>query len=477
MPRGQKKISIIFAAKDAATRVIGRVRKAFSGLANSVRGIFGPGGLIAGGIAGIGGGLLARSFLDAARTTENYQVRLRVLLGSVEEGNRLFDAMATYAGKVPFELEEIMGSATQLAGILKGGVDEINQWMPLIGDLAAATGLGIRETTEQVSRMLSAGAASADLFRERGVLAMLGFQAGVSYSAEETKKRLLAAWAETGSKFKGATELMANTWDGLMSMFSDKWFQFRQLVNDSGAFATLKTTFKALLEVIQRAFDSGKAKQWAEAIGQGVISVARAMVTSIPRALMLILNGTELVAKSFFGWKVLWSELQYQFGGFMQFIWENLNRARNATTAFLEATNVGGVFDDQIANSKRIAAEQQVILGQIARDRKRALDDEQAAIKKQTQQTREFEGYRQKVGEVETAIGQLTKEITTQVKATVSGEKAKAEAIDYTTTAINRQIEAIRRAKAAAGGGGGTFSTSRSTASLDDAITTAERTE
>jgi phage tail tape-measure protein len=57
---------------------------------------------------------IAMSFLDAARTTENYQVRLRALLGSVEEGNRLFDEMSKYAQSVPFEFEQIMGSATAL---------------------------------------------------------------------------------------------------------------------------------------------------------------------------------------------------------------------------------------------------------------------------------------------------------------------------------------------------------------------------
>jgi len=59
--------------------------------------------------------------------------------------------------------------------------------------------------------MYSAGAASADLFRERGILAMLGFQAGVTYSAEETRQRLMQAWLEPESKFKGMTGEMAKT--------------------------------------------------------------------------------------------------------------------------------------------------------------------------------------------------------------------------------------------------------------------------
>lgn len=194
---------------------------------------------------------ITQSFIEAASVSEQYNVRLKVLLGSTEEGGKLFQSMAEYAGKVPFEFEKIMGSATQLAGIMGGGVKEIEKWMPLIGDLAAASGLGIEKTTEQVIRMYSAGAASADMFRERGVLAMLGFQAGVSYSAEETRKKLIEAWESPLSKFRGATAELAQTWEGQLSMMSDKWFRFRNIVANSGAFDQLKSSLGEINEKLE----------------------------------------------------------------------------------------------------------------------------------------------------------------------------------------------------------------------------------
>ena len=72
-------------------------------------------------IAGLGVALLARSFIQAASTAEQYAVRLRVLLRSQEEANLLFRDAAEFAGRVPFRYEEIMESATQLAGVLRGG--------------------------------------------------------------------------------------------------------------------------------------------------------------------------------------------------------------------------------------------------------------------------------------------------------------------------------------------------------------------
>jgi hypothetical protein len=235
---GVARMRDVKAAEEGLTDSIKRQDKATKGLNSTFKTMIGVMGSLVAGYTLKG---LASDLLDAARSTENYKTRLKVLLGTVEEGNRLFKEMSAYAGAVPFEFEAIMESATQLSGIMKGGVDEIKAWMPLIGDLAAASGFDIKTTTEQVIRMYSTGAASADLFRERGVLAMMGFQAGVSYSADETRKKMVEAWQEVDSKFRGATKEMAATWDGMTSMVSDKWFRLRNLIMEAGVFDELKT--------------------------------------------------------------------------------------------------------------------------------------------------------------------------------------------------------------------------------------------
>ena len=223
-----------------------------------------------------GAARLTGSFVRAADTTEQYQLRLSRLLGSVEEGNELFKDMADFAGRVPFEFEEIMGSATQLAGVLEGGREEIVELMPLIADLAAVSGLSIQETTEQIIRMFSAGAASADLFRERGILAMLGFEAGVTVSAEETKRRVIAAWEDADSKFRGTADDLARTWTGVTSMMADKWFQFRTLVMDAGPFEFLKASFT----VINEAWDENadEMQETAEDLGESIVDVTERLL-------------------------------------------------------------------------------------------------------------------------------------------------------------------------------------------------------
>ncbi len=216
-------------------------------------------------------GLAAKSFIGAASEAENYRVRLEGLLGSTQEGSRMFREMADYAARVPFQYREVMAAATQLSGIMDGGVDQIKAWMPLIGDLAAAAGLDLETTTGQIMRMFSAGAASADLFRERGILAMLGFQSGVQYSAAETRERLIQAWTDPESKFRDMTVALGETWQGQLGMMSDKWFKLRTAIMDSGPFDALKDKVKSLNEFLDR--HMGTIEKWINAHGDLVVAI------------------------------------------------------------------------------------------------------------------------------------------------------------------------------------------------------------
>lgn len=137
-----------------STRDLNRMERQGMQTQRTVR-MLGTALLAIGGTAAIVRGIqnVSMQFIDAAREAESFRLRLNILLGSTREGGRAFEEMAEFAGQVPFEYREIMSSATQLAGVMEGGVDEINDWMPMIADLAAVSGLSIEKTTEQVVRM------------------------------------------------------------------------------------------------------------------------------------------------------------------------------------------------------------------------------------------------------------------------------------------------------------------------------------
>lgn len=316
-----------------------------------------------GAIAALGVGVLAKSFVDAASTTEQYRVRLSALLGSVQKGSELFDDMAKYASKVPFEYEEIMGAATQLAGVLKGGTKEINEWMPMIGDLAAVSGLSIQEATDQIARMYSAGAASADLFRERGILSMLGFQSGVTYSAEETRKQLMYQWKRQGSQFRGATEELSKTWSGTMSMLSDKWFAFRSALMEAGVFDYLKAIVQTFDEYLGGALDGSndKIKDWANTTVQAMRGAAKGLGVVLDgwRWMRISIAGVQRVvagikgvfALAFGGINEIIRGFQYDFNLFIAEPIKEMGRVLNKDWDFTVSVDQASDFDKILSES------------------------------------------------------------------------------------------------------------------------------
>ena len=190
---------------------------------------------------GLGAGLVVRNIINTGKQIESLQVRLKFLFGTAEEGAKAFDEMAKFASKVPFSLEEIQAGSGVLA-VVSEDAKEMAKLMKITGNVAAVTGLDFRTTAEQIQRSMSAGISAADLFRDRGVKAMLGFKAGATVSIEETVKAFDRVFGE-GGEFDGATDQLAKTFEGTLSMIGDKVFNFKRVLLDAGFFSQLKKQF------------------------------------------------------------------------------------------------------------------------------------------------------------------------------------------------------------------------------------------
>ena len=235
--------------------------------------------------AGLGVGLVAKGFLDVAREAENIGVRMRFLTKSTEEAAEATRLLQAFAARSPAEFSEIAAAAPNLLVVAKN-VGELNRMLEITGDLSAVSGLSFQETAEQIQRAMSAGIASADRFRERGVSALLGFQGGVSVTAEETKRHIVDMWFGAGgatNTMKGAAEEMARTWDGLVSMQVDKWGLWRKAVMDSGPFDFLKAALGELDANVNQRF--GSMEDSAEQFGQEFVRIMQsAMLKSAAAA-------------------------------------------------------------------------------------------------------------------------------------------------------------------------------------------------
>ena len=189
------------------------------------------------------GGFQIAKVIGVGRQIEDLQVRLKSLFRSADEGARAFDVMVKFASRVPFTLEQIQQASGSLAVVAKDA-DELAELLEITGNVAGATGLDFRVTSEQIQRSFSSSISSADLFRERGVKAMLGFQAGAEVSLTDTIKAFKDKFGK-GGEFGGVTGDLANTLTGTISMLQDKLFQFRKAVSDE-FMVVLKEQFKEL---------------------------------------------------------------------------------------------------------------------------------------------------------------------------------------------------------------------------------------
>jgi len=258
-----KQVNIDIIAKDktrqamqSATNNVDKVKNAVFNLRNA--------------LIGLGAGVAIKSFIDVGKQVESLQIRLKFLFNSAEEGARAFDTMAKFASKVPFSLEQIQQGAGNLAVVSKNA-EELQKMLEITGRVASVTGLDFRTTAEQIQRSFSAGVASADIFRERGVRDLLGFKAGATVTAEETAEAFEKVFGSNG-RFANATTDLANTLEGRLSMIGDKFFNFQKIVAES-FFIGLKQEFGSLDKALEE--NEEVIKKVAMAVGKGLSNAVK----------------------------------------------------------------------------------------------------------------------------------------------------------------------------------------------------------
>ncbi|WP_167940545.1 hypothetical protein [Desulfobaculum xiamenense] len=473
-------------ATESMQRSFERAERAIGQLRNAVTALVGAYGLQK----------VTTAFVDAAREAEGYRVRLNALLQSQAEGNRLFQEMAAFAAQVPFEYSAVMASATQLAGVLSGGVEEIKRWMPMIADLAAVSGLSIEEATGQVVRMYSAGAGAADMFRERGILAMMGFEQGVSYSVEETRRKMFEAWESSTSKFRGVTDEYAQTWDGTVSMLADKWFQFRTAVMDAGPFQAMKSGLQEFLVYLDSAQGRMALDEWAYSTASGVVTAFK----TVSLAAVGLINGFQTVELAFRSVDYSVKELRVSFIEFAQWIddffpesmrqseeWAQrdlLNaklRASQAKAALVETaiaiSDTGEAYDklqeslDRMMEAARAAREESARLNKTLSG---AGEEGAAATQQLSQKTEKLEKQIKETtkatavfGEtISDAMGNAADDTLEVIPATERLAKAEEEA----AARVTRAWKAVGDAKSSGGGSAAGSGTGASSFSSGDSV-------
>ena len=265
-----QKLFLDIIAKDKTKAAFGAVQRGLTNLRSAVFSVQSA-------LIGIGGGLAVRSLVNVGREVEELGIRFNFLFGNVDEGKKAFDGLIDFAAKVPFSLQEIAGASGNLAVVAKDA-DELQNVLKITGNVAAVTGLDFRTTAEQIQRSFSSGIGAADLFRERGVRALLGFKAGAVVTTEETIKRFEELFGENG-RFSKATEVLATTFTGTLSMLGDKLFKFKLQTNQAGFFDFIKNALVVINRLIEE--NSANLAKFSSTFGQGMVNFIKQLILGV----------------------------------------------------------------------------------------------------------------------------------------------------------------------------------------------------
>ena len=270
-----QKLNIDIVARDKSKQALNGVQKSLGRLKNSVFNLRNA-------FLGLGAGLVVRNLVNTGKQLENLRTRLKFLLKDTNEGAKAFDKMTKFASKVPFSLEEIQAGAGILATVTDNA-DDLQKMLEITGNVASVTGLDFRTAGEQIQRSFSAGIGSADIFREKGVRNMLGFKAGATVSIEETVQAFERVFGK-GGRFGSATDELANTFEGTLSMIGDKVFNFKKVLLEAGFFEELKNQFGSLDKFLE---DNAKqldeiATSVGKNLAQGMVKVVQIGKDLIP---------------------------------------------------------------------------------------------------------------------------------------------------------------------------------------------------
>ena len=233
---------------------------------------------LAAGIAAVGTGFsqLSKS-LDVASKIEDVQVTLSNIVGSAEGGAAALNKIRDVAKELPVSFEELASSAPALSTV-SGTIGELEDNIRLAADIAGNFGIPFEVAAGQLQRAFSAGSGAADVFREKGVLAAAGFEAGVTLSIDET----IAKFREFGGELEGSAQKLAKTFSGAANQAGDAVFDFQAEIGNA-----IKPELTAFLQKITKLFRDNEKQvlAFAKAIGQnalkGIIAFGRGIATTI----------------------------------------------------------------------------------------------------------------------------------------------------------------------------------------------------
>ena len=180
---------------------------------------------------------------------ETTTLQFKTLIGNSADAEEHVRSLFNFAKRTPFESGPII-EASRIMRTFGGATLDTTANLTLIGDAAAATGAPINELgmwTGRLYAQLQAGKPFGEAAQRLSELAVLTPQARMEMEALQESgasgQEIFAAFKGELERFNGASDAMAETWEGLTSTF---WESAKIMIADRtvGAFNLLKSAIK-----------------------------------------------------------------------------------------------------------------------------------------------------------------------------------------------------------------------------------------
>lgn len=200
-------------------------------------------------------GAVVKSSVQTSAQFEALETRLVALKGSVDEGRKSFEFFNKVAATTPFQLANVVEAGAQLEAF---GADS-TETLKAVSDLAAFMGTDIVDAANAFGRAFAGGAGAADVLRERGVLTQVKLKSGFDDLSKLTlpqfREALINTLTDPEGNIAGATDLLSQTFSGLVSNFQDSVSQLQDSIGDILA-PLMKSTIKILKDGVDSITES-----------------------------------------------------------------------------------------------------------------------------------------------------------------------------------------------------------------------------
>lgn len=246
-------VNIRLRAKDETANAFKGVKGSLAGLKNAVFSVQGA-------IAGIVGGAVVGTIVNANKSFQSLQASLITFTGSAEAAAAQFEVLQKFASTTPFALEEVVGGFNKL---IARGINPSIESLTAFGNIASGTGKSLDQFIEAVA---DAAVGEFERLKEFGIKAAsegdkvsLTF-GGVTKTIGKNSQEMLTYLEQLGqTKFAGSIERQANTIGGAFSNFGDSISTLSVAIGEAGLNDFLVQTTREMSRLINVTTQATKA--------------------------------------------------------------------------------------------------------------------------------------------------------------------------------------------------------------------------